>query len=276
MTDFYKKLIEKSGFDEALVRHALDFAKNINTNEFSRLFFDTETFCVEKTGVLCFDEAFYPYEFYDKLKTLVLPLETASLLIYISLLEKAYSDFKARMDNTDIFFDTAKRISDSAKDFFKENGKYGLYDYRFIANHVRGNIIRLGEFEYQYGSYEDKKAVILHLPDGADLSKEKRLASYNLARKYFGDYTIVGDSWLLYPEHKKMLSEDSRILDFMSDFDIVSTHETCDYSELFHVFGRLSDYSYENLPKETTLQRAYAKRIKNGLPVGSAVGKLKY
>ncbi|MBE6680748.1 MAG: hypothetical protein E7600_00480 [Ruminococcaceae bacterium] len=276
MTDFYKKLIEKSGFDEALVRHALDFTKNTNINEFTRLFFDTEPFCVEKTGVLCFDEAFYPYEFYDKLKTLGLPLETASLLIYILLLEEAYSDFKARMDNSDIFYDTVKRISDSSKEYFKANGKHGLYDYHFLANYVRGNIIRLGEFEYQYGKYEGKKAIIFHLPDGADLSKEKRIFSYSLARQYFGTYPIIADSWLLYPEHKKMLSKDSRILDFMSDFDIISTHETCDYSELFHVFGRLSDFSYENLPMETSLQRAYAERVKNRLPIGSATGILKY
>lgn len=276
MTDFYAQIIEKSGFDEALIRYALDFAKNINIDEFSHLFFDADSFRVEKTGVLSFDEAFYPYKFYEKLKTLGLPLETASLLVYISLFERAYSDFKIRIDNTDIFFETVKRITDSAKEYFKDNNHFGLYDYHFLANHVRGNIMRLGEFEYQYGSYEDKKAIILHLPDGADLSKEKRLSSYSLARQHFGTYPIIADSWLLYPEHKKMLSGDSKILDFMSDFDIVSSHETCDYSELFHVFGRLSDFSHENLPKETSLQRAYAERVKKNMPIGSGVGKLKY
>jgi len=276
MTDFYKKLMEKSGLDKALVRCALDFGKNIDINEFSRLFFDVEPFSVEKTGVLCFDEAFYPYEFYEKLKELSLSPETSSLYVYILLLERAFCEFSARITDTDIFFETAKRISEGAKEYYGKNGKHGLYDYHFIANYVRGNILRLGVFEYGYREFDKKRSICLHLPENADLSREKRLESYRLARRYFGTYPIIGDSWLLYPEHKKMLSEDSRIVGFMNDFDIISTHETHDYSELFHVFGRISDYSFESLPKGTSLQKAYAERVKNELPVGAGVGVLKY
>ena len=276
MTDFYKKLMEKSGFDEALIRHALDFAKEIDIKEFSRLFFGSQAFCVEKTGVLFFDEAFYPLEFYDKLKTLPLSPEVSSLYLYIAMLPYSYSDFCSRIADESIFFDTMKRIYEGAKEYFLHEGKYGLYDYHFLANHVRGNILRLGIFEYQYGIFEGKKAIFLHLAAGADLSREKRLFSYNLARRYFGDFCIIGDSWLLYSENKKMLSQDSRILEFMDDFNIISTHETYDYSELFHIFGRLDNYSYENLPKTTSLRRAYADRVKKGLPIGSGIGVLKY
>ena len=276
MTDFYSRLVKESGFDEALIRHALDFAKSIDINEFSRLFFDTEPFSVAKMGVLCFDESFYPYEFYEKLKGLAVPCETASLYVFISLLEIAYADFKSRIGDDSIFFNTVKKISESAMEFHKGNGKYGLYDYHFLANHVRGSIIRLCGFEYQYGEYGGKKAIILHLPSGADLSKDNRMESYRLARYYFGDCPIIADSWLLYPEHKKMLSSDSNIVDFMNDFDIVSKSETTDYKEAFHIFGRLGDYSYDKLPKETTLQRAYAERVKNNLPIGSATGVLKH
>lgn len=276
MTDFYAQLVEKSGFDEALVRRALEFAKTIDISEFSRLFFDTERFCVENTGVLFFEEAFYPYEFYEKMKKIPLAIEKAALYIYICLLETSFSDHKSRGLCEDIFFDTAKRLSESASAYFSEKGCDGICDYHFIANHIRGSILRLGGFEYQYGQHGEEKAIIMHLPDGADLSKDKRLESYRLARGYFGDHNIIADSWLLYSEHKKMLPEDSRIVNFINDFDIISTYETTDYSELFHVFGRLSDFSYENLPKETVLQKAYAERIKNRLPIGSGVGKLKY
>ncbi len=276
ITDFHKKLMEKSGFDEALVRHALDFSSDIDINEFTRLFFDTESFSVEKTGVLCFDEAFYPYEFYEKLKQLTIPPETASLYIFISLLETSYTDFTSRIEDDNIFFDTLKKLSESSHEYHKNNCRYGLYDYHFVANHIRGNILRLGTFEYQCGEYDGKKAIMLHLPENSDLSKEKRFESYKLARRYFGDFPIIADSWLLYPEHKKMLSKDSSIVDFMNDFDMIYTHETTDYSELFHVFGRLADYSYDNLPQNTSLQKAYAERIIKGMPIGSGVGVLRY
>ena len=275
-TDFYTQLIEKSGFDEALVSHALDFAKSIDIKEFSRLFFDANACSVEKSGVLFFAEAFYPYEFYGRLKSADLPAETSALYIYIGLLERSFSDFSARIDDENIFWQTAKKIREAAKEYLNTTGEHGLYDYHFIANHVRGSILRLGSFEYQYGEHEGKRAIILHLPEGADLSKANRLSSYRLARRYFGDYPIVADSWLLFSEHKKMLPVDSNIVDFMNDFDIVSFEDTTDYKESFHVFGRLSDFSYDNLPKNTSLQKAYAERIKSGLPIGSGVWVLKY
>jgi len=280
MTDFYTQLVEKSGFDEALVRRALRFAKTVDIMEFSRLFFKTQAFCVENTGVLYFKEAFYPFEFYAEVLSYCaekkLSPKEIFLYIYILLLEESFEDFSSRTGAPGLFFNTAKKIAEGASEYYSQHGKCGLYEYRFLANHVRGNIIRLGEFEYQYGHFEGKRCIVLHLPEKADLSKDKRLESYRLARQYFGTYDIIGDSWLLYSEHKKMLPKDSRIVDFMNDFDIISTYETTDYSELFHVFGRLSDFSYENLPKKTTLQKAYAERVKNKLPIGLGVGKLKY
>lgn len=276
MTDFYKTLIEKTGFDEALIGRAFEFEKEIDISAFSRLFFDTEPFSVEKTGVLLFADAFYPFAFFDRLKETGVPTEEAALYVYILLLERSFGDFSGRICDSSVFFDTAKKLVEAAAEYFAHNVRYGLYDYRFLANHVRGSILRLGSFEYQYGNRDGKRAIILHIPDGANLSSEKKAASYRLAREYFGNYPIIADSWLLYPENKKMLSEDSNIASFMDDFDIISSSETTDYSELFHIFGRLNDFSYKNLPKSTTLQKAYAERVKSGLPVGSGIGVLKY
>ena len=275
MTEFYKKLIEKSGFDEALIRHAHGFGKNININEFSRLFFDTEPFSVEKTGVLYFDEAFYPYGFYEALKKLSENIEISSLYLYILLLERSFYDFTERFGNEEIFFDTSKRIAEGAREYHETFGRFGLSDYHFLANYVRGAIIRLSGFEYQYGECDGKRCIKLHLPEKCDLSKENRVKSYSLARQYFGDYPIIAESWLLYPENKKMLSADSRISEFMDDFEIISVSESTDYAELFHIFGRLSDFSYENLPQKTSLQKAYAERVKEKKPIGAGVGKLK-
>ena len=274
MTDFYRQLMEKSGFDEALVRHALDFAETVNIDEFSRLLFDIEPFSVEKTGVLYFEDAFYPYDFFRLLGKFDIPPERSALYIYIALAEKSFDLFCRRIDDKNIFFDTMKKLSEDADEYREKYASDGLFDYIFLANHIRGNILRLSGFEYQLGHFEDKRAIILHLPENADLAKENRLQSYSLAKQYFGNLPIIADSWLLYPENKKMLSGDSRIVDFMNDFDIISSEETTDYSEAFHVFGRLSGYSYENLPQDTALQRAYAERVRAGLPIGAGIGIL--
>ena len=166
MTDFYIKLIEKSGFEEALVRRSLDLATQIDIHTLSRLFFDENPCSLSDTGVLFLKEAFYPFGFYDELKKICLPIEEASLYVYILLLEKAYDSFLSAINNETIFFDTAKRIAESAREYFHDNGKYGLYDYHFLANHVRGSILRLGEFEYQYSVTKNKKSITLHVPNG--------------------------------------------------------------------------------------------------------------
>ena len=118
MTDFYAQLTQKTGFNEALVCHALNFSRKIDINEFSRLFFDTECFSVEKSGVLYFKEAFYPFEFYNKLLEISLVPEISSLYIYICLLEKSFCDFSRRIEDTSIFFETAKKLVESSKKYY--------------------------------------------------------------------------------------------------------------------------------------------------------------
>ena len=281
MIDFYIQLIEKSGFSEALVCRSLDLASKTDFKELSHLFFDTVPFYVSDTGVLFFDDAFYPFEFYDKanahFRSIGISPETGFLYLYIALAEEGYSRHKERNLPENICFDTLKTLKNASETYFKSEKNEGIYDYHFLANHVRGSIIKLGEFEYQYGFYKSKKSIILHVPDGADLEKQKRLYSYKLARQYFGNHPIVGDSWLLYPELSEMLTPNSKILDFANDFDIVSVYETYDYKELFHIFGRDADYSKpHSLKQSTSLQKALVRRITERLKIGSATGILKY
>lgn len=273
---FCDLLIEKSHFYTKTVENAMAFGKNIDLDCFEHLFFESQEYTVEKSGVLCFEDSFYPYEFYQQIKKLGTPFEKSSLYLYILLSEKAFSLFKKRGLSNEIFFETLKTVADEAKEYHTAKGDDGLFNYHLLANNIIGSILRLGVFEYQYGIYNNSRAIFMHVPNGADLTKEKRLHSYLLAKKYYGDLSIVGDSWLLYPENKKILPSDSKIVDFMNDFDLISVYETMDYSELFHIFGRLSDYSYENLPKKTCLQRGYAERILEKLPIGSGVGVLKF
>ena len=275
MKDFYDSLIEKSNFCAKIVENAVNFAKKVDLESFEHLFFETQECTVENHGVLYFEDSFYPYEFYEQIKKLDTPCEKTALYLYVLLSEKSFKLFKQRGLCEKIFFDTLRTVADEAKEYNCATEDDGLFNYHLLANNIRGSILRLGEFEYQYGIHKNSRTIFIHVPSGADLTKEKRVYSYTLARQYYGDYPIIADSWLLYPENKKMLSADSRIIDFANDFEVISINETTDYRELFHIFGRIGDFSYENLPKNTSLQKAYAERIKNSLPAGSGVGILK-
>lgn len=273
--EFYSRLCKHSGLDAHIVKNAVNI---VDDNELCMLW--NLFYCDSQNGKIpYFKGGFYPAEFYGAAqqtsKSKNVPAEHLFLYLYTSFAEKSHELYAQMRIPEKIFFDTFKRIAEYSREYKKYNGEHGIYDYHFAANHLRGSIIRLGVFEYGYGSYNNKKAVYLHAPDGVDLSREKRFDSYRLARKYFGKYPIIGDSWLFYPEHKKMLSCDSKILDFVSDFNIVSMEETYDYKELYHVFGRVDFQDIEKLPCETSLQKAYLLRMKMGLPIGSGVGILK-
>ena len=275
--EFYSRLCEKSGLDANIVNKTFSVLDETELTKLWDLFYED----TQNGKIPYFKGGFYPDGFYSAAqkisKSKNIPPERLFLYLYTAFAEKSHELHAQMQLSGDIFFHTFKRIAEYAEEYKKYNGTYGIYDYHFAANHIRGSIIRLGVFEYGYGSYNNKKSIYLHAPDGVDLSREKRFDSYRLARKYFGKYPIIGDSWLLYPEHKKILSPDSRILDFLDDFDIVSVVETMDYTELYHVFGRKADYSLpDTLDAHTSLQKAYIRRIKEKQPIGSAVGVLKY
>lgn len=268
--NFYTTLSKRSDIEYALIQRALDFCKCVDTSRLSHLFFETEKSEIKNGGILCFEEAFYPYKFYETLKKYHLPIERVALYVYLFFAKRSFDEHILRELCPDIFFDTLKSLGESAKIYKDEKGSDGIYDYRFLANHVRTSVLRLGAFEYQYGVFRGRRAIFMHVPNGTDLSRQSREESYKKARSYFGDYPVVLDSWLLFPPHRQMLGTDSKIVDFMDDFKIVSVLETKDYSELFHVFGRTG----KAMSAKTTLSKAYKERIERGLTVGSAVGIL--
>ncbi len=281
MTDFYRNLCEKSNMPRDAVECALGFSEKLDVPLLRELFFDGgEKYSVTEKGVLSFKEAFFPCRFFSvlskKLAELRISYETGFLYAYLLLAPWGFDDHKARGLDENIYFDTLSTIANASKEHFANTGVCGIYDYHFLSNHTRGNILRLGSFEYVLADYEDKPAIIMHVPCGADFEKKARLHSYDLARRCFGNSRpIIADTWLLYDKLSDMLPENSNIRSFKDDFrHIEQNAESHDYGELFHIFGRLPDFSYENLPQNTTLQKAYAQRVKNNLPIGSGVGEL--
>lgn len=290
--EFFENLKARSGFDSNLVDTALSLSDKIYSQELCNLFFESQTPKIIKNNSLFFEDSFYPVEFFDKAKTILskngILFETGFLYIYILLLERSYEIFKGLSLNGEVFFDTAKSICASARHFHKESGFFGLYDYIWMANHVRGALMRLGSFEYQICKYfadtpissglrklyPEDLCIKMHVPFECDFSKSARLDSYKKAGKIFGkDMFLICDSWLLYPENAKSLPNFSNIKSFGADFEIVSVNENFCYEDLHRIFGTKCDFSdISSLPSDTLLQRIYIERIKKGLPTGSAMG----
>ena len=290
MDTFYTQLCEKSHFDKKTVESALLFAKMCNMDKLAELLYEEKPAILENRTVF-FKDGFYPHDFFafarEEIRKNRLCEETGFLYIYIALAKNALFEFRTLRFDDSIFFDTFKGISQANMYHTKETGKNGIYDYLWLSGHLRANVIRLGAFEYQNGIFSFSEApvingktikngdmaVFLHVPFDTDFSKNSRHDSYEKASEIFGGNILVCDSWLLYPENARSLPEYSNIRSFAEDFDIFHIDKDNCLEDLHHIFGRNCNFSnIDSLPDQTSLQQIYIKRLKNGLPSGSAAG----
>ncbi len=194
--------------------------------------------------------------------------------------------------NEEIFWDTMADIKYKLKEcmdceevpgIFVADWYYGFFDMTRFA---------YGRFQYEMREFDEEfttscghkiksgdKYVNFHIPSsGVSLTDEVRLDSYKKAYEAFKDEFPDGkmifgcSSWLLYQKHKEFLPSHLNILRFMDDFEIVSTHESEDFSNGWRVFGKDSDLPFEQLPRNNSLQRAYADWLLAGNGAGGAFG----
>lgn len=148
----------------------------------------------------------------------------------------------------------------------------------------------LGRFQFEEtgfdADYYEKCGVVLkrgdkvynfHIPSAGPLTDEKRIDSYKQAYQFFGGkdgepMAFVCGSWLLYDGHREFLPENSNILRFMDDFDIIRSQEREKFSDGWRVFGRYSDGPVDDLPEDTSIRRAFKQRLQQGKPTGYGYG----
>lgn len=156
------------------------------------------------------------------------------------------------------------------------------------------NLIALGRLQYELIPYEGEytsgihslkhgdMVINMHIPSHGPLLYEDCKASFKKAALHFKDYfegkpvAFVCHSWLLYPEHKEFLPLNSNILKFMSFFDITSSEISEDKSDLWRVFYK--DWKKEpiDLPRNTSMQKAYADWLMKGNKIGTGHGVFFY
>ena len=169
-------------------------------------------------------------------------------------------------------------------------------DGTFVAtwNHRWFDISRfaLGRFQYEDGvlpeDYKGKNGVAypkgtrcinIHIPSsGASMNEEARLASYKKAYAFYQDKLIDGvlvlhcHCWMLNPDNEEMLPEHSNILGFYRDFDVYARIEKENFNDGERIFGTKWYGKVENLPEDSSLQRAYKKWLMDGKKLGVGCG----
>ena len=154
----------------------------------------------------------------------------------------------------------------------------------------------LGRLQFEFTDYDEDepytrggytlqngdKMIGMHIPSLGPLSNENMLDAFRRAYHfpYFADAKIPGTdiipfccgSWLLYPPHREFLPPQSNILKFMDCFDIVDSWDNEEFHDKWRIFAKYHTLPVDQLPRDTSLRRAYADRLAAGKPVGGGWG----
>lgn len=180
----------------------------------------------------------------------------------------------------EIFRDTMKFFTRFVIAYHKTYDEYRYVWGWWAVRQISMQEFRIGELEYERMVQDGKNVISVHIPSDASLAKPDLRKSYVEARTFFETFypdfakaDMVCGSWFLAPTLKKLLPENSKIIQFQNMFDITSQEED-NPGVLDWVYGR-RDIPFENLPEETSLQRKLKKHLLNGQKVEWTNGTLK-
>lgn len=181
---------------------------------------------------------------------------------------------------------------------YGHSGNWGVTVTSWISYILDGVINSIGRLQFFYREHDGEDVSIagrtlktgesyidIHIPASKEsFGKESRLEAYEKACKYFSklykkDVCFFGcKSWLLFEHNRKILDEKSNIVSFMNDFRITESKFYEDKrQEMWRVFGdEAVKGELENLPENSSLQRAYKKWLTDGNFPGEGKGFFVY
>lgn len=219
---------------------------------------------------------------------------TLHFVFLLSLTEQLHEKYRERGISDEIYFDTMNDLSCKLRECIECKGYPGTFVASWDDGFFKLDRFALGRFQYEVrdfgvnGGFATRSGIIvpggtrvlnMHIPStGVPLTDEVRFDSYKKAyafhKKLFPDgiALFVCGSWLLYPNHRKFLPENSNILKFLGDFQIISSNEKKSFGDDWRVFGRYAGMSPDKLPRDTGLRRAYADWLAAGNRSGDGYG----
>lgn len=217
---------------------------------------------------------------------------TLHFIFLISCTDILLEHYKAKNIDESIFWDGMDDFRCKFIECHNVKGIWGTFVAGWYADWLSMKLFALGRLQYGESFFEmegyNKNGIVvnkgdrvhyLHIPSsGQPFDKAARLASYRKAYELLGyaqrsdNMVLVCHSWLLYRDFENMLPPDSRILDFMRDFDIVSSTASDNFDDGWRIFGKDHNLPLEQLPRDTSLQKAVAEHLQAGGKMGVGFG----
>ena len=221
---------------------------------------------------------------------------TVHLIFFLCLTKALQQEYKKAGLAGDIYWDTVADLLYKLMECHKVEKVWGITTFAWHHNMFRMNIFAFGRMQYCLGKFGEPETVIagckvsaedtvvyIHIPSsGKPFDKESRISSYEKAylfyKEHFGDEMPVFccETWLLNPENKVVLGEQSNIVSFIDDFKIVKTYTYPDNRNMWRIFGAEADKTPSELPRNTSLQRKIADWLQEGNRLGAGKGLFVY
>ncbi len=135
-------------------------------------------------------------------------------------------------------------------------------------------VISAGQLTLERGD----TVINVHIPSLGPLHPDEVLASYREAQAFFAPQ-LAGkpvvfhcSSWLLFPKHREILPAHSNILRFASDYALYDWATDPTKHDLWRIFYKNAEKPPHELPRSTSLERAYAELLEKGELPGWGAG----
>ena len=211
---------------------------------------------------------------------------TVKFLYYLCVTKEMRVKYAEKGFPEEIYWDSVNDFRYKLEEGKNTLGVWGFHQCPWFCCFLNFTQFKLGRLEFTKGSnYWDfdfeicgrkvKKGdpiLHVHIPSAKEpFNKEACYDSYDKAYHFFKEklgYDFVCfccGSWLLFPKHKELLKEGSNISRFIDDFKIVRSSVMEDQRhDLWRVFGKDASLPYEELPRDTSLKKAYAEFLCGG------------
>ena len=224
-------------------------------------------------------------------KELSVHIYTIHLYFILFCTEKLLKKYKSQNISEDIFWNTMKDIECKLMECHNVYEIWGVFVIDWYKRIFDLKCFALGRLQFEiskfredYPVYNNKgitlhpgdELIFVHIPSIGAFTKELRMDSYRKAFSFFGKKPLVlaCDSWLLYKDNIEFIDPKSNIIDFMKEFDIFFGESKDTFSDGWRIFGKDFELPAKKLPTNTSLQKAFAKRLLERKPVGDGVGIL--
>ncbi len=201
-----------------------------------------------------------------------------------------------------VYHDTMRDMRYKLMECYKMHGVWGS----FVAPWFYGAFVldrfELGRLQYEFSHHFATKErytlagielipgetpiLNLHIPSSGPLTQdaveESLSVAYDFMKTYYPQYIHDGKmviecgSWLLFADHEKFLPENSNIRRFMENFAIVESWYDDGFGDCWRIFNKDWDHDAAALPRNSSLQRAYADWLATGNKAGEAHGIFAY